>query len=70
MVRGANAVFETATALCHRRNRRSRIGEQLMCRRENLGDVFPSISFTSYFYNGLTVSREDFKAVEIDEPKT
>ena len=39
-----------------------RFSERLMCRKENLSDVFPSISFPSYFYNGLTVSQENFKA--------
>ena len=61
--RGANAASETATALrCAAAAIGVRFSERLMCRKENLSDVFPSISFPSYFYNGLTVSQENFKA--------
>ena len=43
--RGANAASETATALrCAAAAIGVRFSERLMCRKENLSDVFPSIS--------------------------
>ena len=69
---GANAASETATALCRRGNR-CPLQRAANVQKRKSERRLPIYLFASYFFNGLTVLQENFKAndlkVEIDEKR-